>query len=391
MKIAYLCQSYPPMISGAAFVVQRLANGMAARGHEILLISASDKGWAYIDRTNSLKSVRLRSYHNPLRVGQKFVVWARREISAEFHRFRPDVLHLHDPLNVGVSGLQAARGLDIPVILTIHQLPWIANAYLPDFSALHRIVEVGLWAYSKWVLQQCHRVIVPSHISADKLYSHGHPRPTVISNGVDLGWFTPIPPFPEERQVLCNKYGLDPVLPVILHVGRLDIEKRVEVIVRVAARVMQQVEAQLLVVGDGCRREALIQMSKSLGIGTRSHFPGYVDSEGDLPGLYRLAAVFATASEIENQSLVMLEALATGLPIIAVRATSTPELVRDSVNGYLVQPGAVDEMVDCMIQVLTNPALAKQMGQAGRVQAEKHSMDRSLDEHEVLYRSLVTQ
>lgn len=388
MRIAYICQSYPPMISGASLAVQRLAEGMAARDHVVLVMTASERGEAYTEEFDNLKVRRLRAFQNPLRVDQSFLLWDRNIISAEFKEFKPQILHLHDPLNLGVAGLVTARRLQIPVALTLHQVPRFVSAYLPNVPALQNTVESGLWSYGSWLLQQCEKVIVPSHAIAEEIHSHDIQRPNVISNGIDLHTFNPDPPDPSERETLCLRYGLDPDLPVVLHVGRLDVDKQANLVIRASAQAINQVDAQLLIVGDGRQREELIELCANLGIGRFCHFPGFVETNGDLPGLYRLAAVFVTASEIETQGLVILEAMASGLPVVAIKATCIPELVQDNVNGYLSQPGEVGQMSEQVLRILMSPNRAKEMGRVSRALAQEHSIDKSIDNHEELYQSI---
>ncbi len=388
MRIAYICQSYPPMISGASLAVQRLAEGMAARDHVVLVMTASERGEAYAEEFYNLKVRRLRAFQNPLRVDQSFSLWDRNRISAEFKEFKPQILHLHDPLSLGMAGLVTAHRLQIPVALTLHQVPRFVSAYLPNVPALQNTVESGLWSYGRWFLQQCEKVIVPSHAIAEEIHSHDIQRPNVISNGIDLHTFNPDPPDPSERETLCLRYGLDPDLPVVLHVGRLDVDKQVNLVIRASAQAINQVGAQLLIIGDGRQREELIELCANLGIGKTCHFPGFVETSGDLPGLYRLAAVFVTASEIETQGLVILEAMASGLPVVAVKATCIPELVQDDVNGYLSQPGELEQMSAQVLRILMSPDRAKEMGRVSRALAQEHSIDRSIENHEVLYQSL---
>ena len=146
MRIAYVCQSYPPMISGAALVARRLAVGMTARGHTVLVMAASDRKRAYTVSANGLKIVRLRSLHNPMRVGQCFVLWPRMEVAAQIRAFHPDVIHLQEPLALAICGTRIARALDIPMTLTIHQLPWFASLCAPALPGLRQGIETCLWA-----------------------------------------------------------------------------------------------------------------------------------------------------------------------------------------------------------------------------------------------------
>ena len=144
-----------------------------------------------------------------------------------------------------------------------------------------------------------------------------------------------------------------------------------------------------LVIGDGTEKNNLINMCHEHGIGTRSHFPGFVDREQVLPDIFRLASVFVTASEIETQGLVLLEAAACGLPITAVAATCIPEIVRDGVNGYLVAPGDVAGLAAQIRRLLDDPAVARSMGSVGSLISQVFSLEKTLLAHEALYRRAV--
>ncbi len=292
---------------------------------------------------------------------------------------------------LGVEGILSAHVMKIPVIGTIHQLPWFINTYLPDFPGLKRSVERSIWSYSRWINKQCDALVVPTPTIAQTIQAEAGFKPIAISNGVDLSRFTSEPASTIEKEQLCQKYKLDPSRPIILHVGRLDVDKNVEVVIQAAAKALQATNAQLLVVGDGECKGSLSKLAKLLGIRKDCHFPGFVSAGGDLPGIYRMADVFTTASEIETQGLVLLEALASGLPVVAVEATCIPELVKENVNGFLVPPNDVDALADRLAQLVSNPTQAKQMSRSGRKLAKTHSIQYSLDKHENLYKKLILQ
>jgi glycosyltransferase involved in cell wall biosynthesis len=323
-------------------------------------------------------------------VGQRFLPWLDRATAAQLHVFHPEILHLHDFSPVGLAGLRAVRALNVPAVLTLHLLPPTLSAYAPPLPGLRQMTDAGLWAYYEWVAQQCQAVATPTRASADIVRAHCRCDPVVLPNGVQLARFSPRPQSPDEGERLRRKYRLDPHRPVILSVGRIDVEKRMDVVVRAAAQAMRSVQAQLLVVGDGTRRAATIRLSEELRIRDHCQFPGYVSAAGDLPGLYRLAVVFVMASEMETQGLAGLEAAASGLPVIAVRATALAELVHDGLNGYLVAPGDVEAMAEQMRFLLQNPEHARKMGEAARTLAEHHSLESALAAHEQFYQSILS-
>lgn len=391
LRIAYLSQTYPPMISGAAIVVQRLAEGIVARGHSAMVLAASDKGLPYSCKENGVDVVRLRSYRNRYRIDQHFMIWPQMNIHLSFRDYQPDVIHFHDPMNFGLAGLMVARQQNIPSVLTIHQLPWFITSYIGKTQQIRDMIENSLWQYSKWFVGKCNLAISPSHFTAGIVEVNLNYSPVVISNGVDIDLFSPLKRNPCETQELCEKYGIDPDQPVILFVGRIDPDKKVDVVIQAASIVMQEIPVQLLIVGNGTQRNEMIRVSKSLGIYERCHFPGFVPKSEDLPGLYRLATIFVTASEIEIQSSVVLESAASGLPVITVDTSSMSEFVIDGVNGYLVQPGDIDAIAERIKYLLNNPVILREMGKAGRKIAQKHSSEEFISTHEKLYESILSK
>ena len=390
MRIAYLTQSYPPMISGAAILVERLAKAMAGRGHQVLVIAASDQNDSYKTDQENLSVLRLRSIHNPLRVGQRFLLYPRSETLQELRNFYPDIIHSHEPLLLGKLGLEHACSVQIPILLTVHQGPWFVSRYLPNIPALRPMIEAILWAYARRLLQQFNGVIAPSQTIAGLVKTMTGIQPRVVSNGIALQKFRSSIPC-EADISLRRKLHIPADVPVILHVGRLDADKNVERVIVAAAGAMQNTGAHLLIVGDGSQKHTLMKMCESLNLAGRVHFPGYITLQDGLPEIYRLASLFITTSEIEVQSLVLLEAIASALPIIAVRATFVPEVVHDGINGFLTEPGDISALTRGILTLLNDPAASVQMGKRSRMIAEQHDIDCSIDLHEQLYAGFVKQ
>ena len=390
MRIAYLTQSYPPMISGAAILVERLAKAMASRGHQVLIIAASDKNYSYRSDQENLSILRLRSIHNPLRVGQRFLLYPRSQTLQALSEFCPDIIHTHEPLLMGKLGLAYARAVQIPILLTVHQGPWFVPRYLPNIPGIRPVTESILWMYARGVVRQFTSVITPSQTISDLVESMTGIQPMTISNGIALNTFQSSLPN-EGHTTLRKRLHIPADVPVILHVGRLDVDKNVERVLQAAAQAVHQTDAHLLIVGDGSQKNILMKLCDALSIADRVHFPGYMGLNDGLPEVYRLASLFVTASEIEVQSLVLLEAIASGLPIVAVRATFVPEVVHDGINGFLAEPGDIHGLASAISTILNNPVLRQKMGKSSRVLAELHDIEASLDLHEQFYDCFVKQ
>ena len=388
MRIAYLTQSYPPMISGAAISARQTAEAMAMRGHQVLVIAASEREYPYHIYGDDLTVLRLRSTKNPLRAGQRFLAFPRRATLNALNRFRPDVIHVHEPVQLGNIALAYARRAHIPVVLTAHQLPWFVASYFP--KSMQALVERLLWMYARWVLGRYSSVITPTRTIAEIVRGMTGLKPKVISNGLDLQTFHP-PLSSDERSASRRKWDLPPGAPLLLHTGRLDPDKSVDQLLRAAAPALRESEAHLVIVGDGCRKQSLIQLCRELGIEPRVHFLGFISVEEGLPEIYRMADIFLTTSEIETQGLVLLEAAASGLPIVAVNATCIPEIVHDGVNGFLVEPGDIDTFSKAIKTALNHSERLHVMSRDGLALAAAHDVHITHTLHEYVYIDVVRQ
>jgi 1,2-diacylglycerol 3-alpha-glucosyltransferase len=388
MRIAYLTQSYPPMISGAALVVKSLATGMAESGHEVLVIAASDTSQTYFVQNENLTVLRLKSVHNPTRVGQRFTPYSRRSVTNALHEFKPEAIHSHEPMPISLPAIRYAGEMNVPTILTIHQLPLTATLHLPGHLPV--MMEKLLWKYGRWYTKKFMALITPTETTSIQVRRILERPVTTISNGIDLQTFHP-PLQDEDRAAIQRKWGLPTDVPILLHVGRLDPDKHAERVIQAAAQVLSRNNAQLLIVGDGLRKPALMKLCESLAISDRVHFTGFISTKQGLPELYRIARLFITTSEIETQGLVLLEAAASGLPIVAVRATCIPEIVHDGVNGFLAEPADLDGLVHGLNVLLGDEKKAVQMGRASLDLAQQHDNHFTIEAHEKLYDQLIEQ
>ena len=209
-----------------------------------------------------------------------------------------------------------------------------------------------------------------------------------VSNGIDLQRFHP-PLSSDDGTATRTRLNLPSNVPILLHIGRLDKDKSVDKVIRAAAPAICESEAHLVVVGDGCEKNSLVNLCQTLGIAHRVHFTDVISDQQYLAEIYRMASLFIMASEIETQGVVLLEAAASGLPIVAVDATCISEIVHDQVNGYLAKPGDIAGLSDSIITLLNDPERARMMGMEGRTLVEAHDIHKTWSLHETLYLGLV--
>ena len=222
----------------------------------------------------------------------------------------------------------------------------------------------------------------PTATALRLLRGHGLRVPSrVISNGIDRQAYSPGPA--DER--IRHRYGLLPGRPLILSVGRLSPEKRVDVLLDAAARLTG--DPQVAIAGTGPDEGALRARAHQLGLSGRVRFLGFVPGQ-DLPGLYRLADIFAIPSEAELQSLTTMEAMASGLPVVAADACALAELVCHRRNGFLASPGRGGEMAAYLDILMSDPGRRAGMGAESLRIISGHDQHRSLAKWESLYRML---
>jgi glycosyltransferase involved in cell wall biosynthesis len=321
--------------------------------------------------------------------------------------FAPDVLHLHSPLTLGLAAGRAARRRDVPVIYTNHYLPlnvWPDLAHASSGAGRRlgtRARESAFYGFVTGFANRCDHVTAPTATALRLLRSHGLRVPSqAVSNGVDLDRFSP----GARDELLRARYALPAGRPLIVSVGRLSREKRVDVLIAAMSRLAARAGADggdgassadgegpvLALAGTGPDAARLRSLARHHGVADRVRFLGFVPDD-DLPGLYRLADVFAIASQAELQSLATMAAMASGLPVVAVSAGALAELVHAGENGFLAGPGRAGEVADCLGLLCRDPGLRARMARASARIAGDHDRHRILARWESIYRGLASR
>jgi glycosyltransferase involved in cell wall biosynthesis len=377
MRIMVVTDQYEPMIGGVPAVTRDLARGLAGRGHAVALIVPSPSRTGSVATDNGLSVHYQSSLRWPWYEGMRLA--SLRHARQLIASFAPDVLHIHSPVTLGVTARRGARHQHVPVVYTNHYLP--ANVQ-PSLTSRSDVLDSLFYRYIVGFSNKCTHVTAPTSTALRLLREQGLTAPSrVMSNGVDLRTYCPGPPDPQLRM----RYGLRPDGPLILSVGRLSPEKRIDVLLEAAARLSQ--DAQFAIAGSGPDEARLRARANRLGLSGTVRFLGYVPGP-DLPGLYRLADVFAIASEAELQSLTTMEAMAAGLPVVAVDACALSELVRHGHNGFLARPGRADDLAAGLDRLIADEGLRARMSAASHEHIGSHERHRWLAEWEDLYSSL---
>ncbi|MBU6389632.1 glycosyltransferase [Patescibacteria group bacterium] len=377
MNILLVSESFPPVVSGVAVATARLANELSRRGYTVTVMTAGKRAQTLNSRQNGYTVCRLPSWPNPFRSGLRFTFYPRRAVARVFDKARPDVVHLQDPLSLSELTATLAKRAGVPVVLTHHfTFEGGVLPYLPWLKLFHPSIVRQTRRRIYRLYNRTTVITVPSSYIQRQLSDPGLTTPVrVLSNGVELDRF--LPPDRTNRDTFS-----------LLYLGRLDPEKNVSVLLQAMAGLIER-KIKLTIVGAGNLESRLRQEADRSGVSDQINWISPVKREDEaLTALYAQADVFCMPSVGESESIATMEAMASGLPILAAQAAALPELVSDGENGYLLPPDNAAAWTEAILKLYTKPDRRREMGEAGRKKVEERDFYHIVDCWEQIYREL---
>ncbi len=413
MRIAITSDLYYPMTNGVAVFAHNLAKGLAKQGHEVLVICPSFTGKKHRSKKDGVVTVSMRSIRFPFypdqinevptgkeilgvplpRLAYRHGIWITvdpyPELKKTLNKFHPDVIHNQTAEMIAIAAQRYAKKYNIPMVSTGHAYPDNLTSQVKLLKPIKRPLDAILRTYMASFLKHSEYATMPTEMAIEDLVPKNRRRFNVtvepLSNGVDLSKFTAGKP----KAKVLKRFHLEKDVPRVLYVGRIDPEKSIGQVVTAFANVLDKVpNAELVIVGDGTDRRNLVDLAQALGISKSVRFLGRV-MPPDVIDIYRSATVFATASETETQGIVLIEAAATGLPLVAVDAGAVRELCQHKKNGILCPPRDPEAIAKALIKILQNPELQEKYGNASLEIAKKHDLNRTLKRFVEIYEEAI--
>lgn len=390
MRILIATDTYYPHINGASYFTQRLSHALQQDGHTVQVIAPSRRRAAesYIHKNvtihglPSLPILKLIQTNFRTALPPPLIKPAIRKI---IKNFQPQAIHVQGHFFIGRSTIEVARRQQLPLIGTNHFMPDNLLHYLPMPAWLKKMAGQLMWHDFKRYYQQLDAITAPTATAATILRKLGLAQEIhVVSCGINQTIFHPR----HATSYLATRYSL-PDKPFLLYVGRLDKEKNLDFVLRALRRIAPADRPPFVIAGRGAEEHALHRLAEQLQLATSATFLGFVPNE-DLPALYCLAAGFIMAGTAELQSLVTMEAMASGLPIIAVNALALPELVQPGKNGYLYEVDNQAQAASYIKSLMNNPQRRHAMGEQSLVMIQKHATSHVMQQYEKLYSLIAT-
>ena len=380
MKILFVSDTYYPHINGVYYFVCRIGPMLQDEGHQVAVITPSESMLPSYKRIDNIDVYGIPSFsvvfYPTIRLPLPFLKKYR--LLKIIKSFKPDIIHIQDHFIISKTVLRLNRKLKIPIIATNHFIPENLTM-LVHGKKLKKYFENFLWKDFSKVFNQVKLVTTPTETGVDIIRSRLNVKIIAISSGIDLEKFNPY----GDTQKIKEKYKI-PDKPILLYAGRVDPEKHIEEILQAVAIASKKIDFSFVVVGKGISKKSLERLADELGINEKVIFTGFVPDE-DLPYFYKLSRCFIIASIAELLSLVTLQAMASGLPIIAVKAGALVELVKNKLNGYLYNEGDLPALVQYIENIMTNDNLYQEMSKKSLEYVQEHDINKTLKSFEKIY------
>lgn len=356
MRVAMVTETYPPEINGVAMTMGRIVAGLQSRGHAVQLIRPRQHAGDLPADQPLFQEVLQRGMPIPRYDALKLGLPAKQALLRLWATRRPDIVHVVTEGPLGWSALAAASKLRLPVATDFH-----TNFH--SYSAHYGVgwLKTPITAYLRRFHNKALRTLVPTESLQRELQALGFRNLQVVARGVDTALFNPA----RRNSELRRQWGAAAADPVALYVGRLAPEKNLPLVLRACALMRElQPRLRLVMVGDGPERQRIERENPDVV------FAGMRTGE-DLAAHYASADIFLFPSLTETYGNVTVEAMASGLAVIAYDYAAAQQHIRSGENGLLAAPGAADYYVQLAAGLATDLPRARGLGERARASTEK--------------------
>ncbi|MBC7779888.1 MAG: glycosyltransferase family 1 protein [Proteobacteria bacterium] len=375
MRIALVTETYPPEINGVAMTTGRFVDALAARGHNLHICRPRQGRDDKPRQDERIEEALFTGFPIPRYPELRMGLPARARFESLWREWRPDVVQIITEGPLGGSALRAARRLGIPVGTDFH-------THFPMYSRHYGIgwMRPVLETYLRWLHNASLCTLVPTRELRDELKSDGYRNLAIVARGVDTELFDPR----RRSQALRAEWGATDATLVVLYVGRIAREKNIEVVFDTFAAMRREVaDAKLVLVGDGPIRAGLAEK-----------YPGVVFSGTrrgeELGAHYASGDIFLFPSLSETYGNVTVEAMASGLAVVAYDYAAAREHIRHAVNGLTVPVDDAASFTKLACALALDRERATEIGRQARVSAQRVSWDHVTDRFETILRKMAS-
>ncbi len=379
MNILMVTNTFAPHVSGVARSVTMFTEEYRRRGHRVIVVAPEFDGAPKYEED----VVRLGALRNFAGTDYSVVIGPPLHLARAVDTFQPEIVHSHGPFLLGTTAARLARSRRVPLVFTHHTLYEQYTHYVPGDSPLvKRLVMHRATKYAN----ASDAVFAPSKSILDLLRKRGVTVPIYeVPTGVPVGVFEQ-----GNGTGFRARFGIPAKAPVVGYVGRLAEEKNLGFLSRALAEfLLETQQAVALIVGDGPSRESMAAAFAEAGVADRIVFTGTLRPPA-LVDAYHAMDVFAFASLTDTQGLVLAEAMAAGVAVVAIDAAGAREIVRDRLNGRLLPSPEVTSFKEALAWVVSRgKSEARALRSVARTTARSFSLDVVADRALAAYEAII--
>ena len=382
LRIGLFTDTYAPQVNGVSISLQLISEGLQRAGHQVTIFAPRIPG--YTDDKPGIVRLPSLKYLNDPPIYVAVLGTPRSTWSLTRKHF--DVLHAHSPLTVGLLAYFTASTKNLPLIYTYHTSITDYTHYLKIIGGTGVIRHAARW-FSTTSTNLGDQIVVPSPKFHRLLLEQKVTKPIhTVPNGIDLSHFKAA----KNPGSFRSRLGIKPDAPILLSVGRVDPEKRLDFLIDAFVRLADRIpNAHLVFAGDGSARKKLEAHAAATTVSDRIHFLGMVNRV-ELPDLLHDATVFLSASTTEVHPISVIEAIASSLPLVAVQDEAFEGMIVENENGHLT-PLDVDVFSAALVKLLSDPEKLNQYGKRSLELSEKFSIEGQVRTLENLYFEAILQ
>ncbi len=380
MKIGVFTDSFRPYTSGVVRSIELFSREYNNLGHEVYIFGPD---YPLLHPPKEDGVFRFVSVPWPTMPDFSLPIPFSAQLGSTIHRIGLDIIHAHSPFLLGRLGARAARRYRLPLVFTFHTL---YDQYVHYFPFVENTSKQVVQSIARNFSNRCNMVVAPSKLVVNYLRRIGVEAPIAnIPTGVDLEEFSNC-----SNTWFKDNYGVEPDQKVLLFVGRLGQEKNVTFLLKAFQAVQEQFpETRLALVGKGPQEESLRKMSKQMGLEDKVIFTGVLPRHV-IVNCYASADLFVFPSVTETQGLVIGEAKATGLPVVAIRAFGPAEMVAHNEDGILTDPSQ-PAFTEAIMTLLRDQKLYNSMSKKALENATRISSRQCAEQMIQVYQDLIDE
>lgn len=381
MKIAVFTETYKPQKNGVVVFLSDFLP-VISRNHEVVLFAPGEKKLRVEKVSKNFKIYWVEADDFPFYEGYKVCRISRHEIKKLLEKEKPDVIHMHAPVLMGLKTLYESKKLKIPTVATYH-------THFPDYvphlfkgmlqGPLTRFADAPVKKMISYCFSQVDVTTAPTEELRKELESYGISNVIHVPNGILFKKFGK-----PDKMKFMKEYNIPRNNPVVLYVGRVSFEKKIDCLLRAFRKIPH---ATLVIAGTGPSFEKYKELADELKL-KNVIFTGFVKDEM-LPSAYASADIFVSASDSETFGLTFVEAMNFGIPVVGVNRLGAKEVIQDGKNGFLVPPDDEGALAAGILKLLKNPELRKKLGAHGKKDAKKYDMNEVSKEFVSIYKKLL--